>query len=255
MRLLLVSDLHANLAALRAVLADAAPRGFETVCCLGDMLGYGPRPREVLALLRELGGVCLLGNHDAWALQLARGETPLRGDGVVAQALRWQLGQLSEGDLAWLARCPEVCDHPDLLPGGTVRFRHGSPLSMLTYVDSLSSAREAFAGWDGKLCGVGHTHLPAVYATLNAPGGEWIKHQGLSAGGQIALPPGARVILNPGSVGQPRDGDPRASYALLDTARAVFEVFRVAYDVAETQAAVRAAGLPEVLGARLAVGK
>lgn len=253
MRLLLLSDIHANLAALEAVLADAGARGYDKVSCLGDALGYGPQPREVLACLRDLNAECVLGNHDLWALQLACGEGELRENSVVAGALRWQLERLTPEDLAWLASWPE-CRERDL--GGTLaRFRHGSPTSLLTYVNSVASARAAFAAWDGALCFVGHTHQAGVYAGLRAPGGEWAKHQPLTSGGPFTLPPGARVMLNPGSVGQPRDGDPRASYAVFDAEKRVFEVRRALYDVARTRTAIRAAGLPEVLGARLEVGK
>ena len=260
-RLLVLSDLHANWPALKAVLADAEKRGFDQVLCLGDALGYGPQPREVLGSLRELGASCVLGNHDVWALQLAgerEGVSGPREGGVVARALDYQLSQLTPDLLAWVAAWPEVCDAD--FGGRRLRLRHGSPTSLLAYVDSLGAAREAFAGWSGQTCLVGHTHVSAAYATLAAPSGEWVKHQPLSSGGRsvkehFMLPPGARAILNPGSVGQPRDGDARASYALFDAQRGIFEVVRAAYDIAATREAVRAAGLPDVLGARLEVGK
>ena len=250
MRLLLLSDIHANLAALEAALSDARERGFEQVVCLGDALGYGPQPREVLSRLRALEAGCVLGNHEWWALRLASGHGDVQEGGVVARALRWQLERLSPDDLAWVAGWPE-CREQELC-GVLTRFRHGSPLSLLTYVNSLSSARAAFAAWDGALCFVGHTHLPAAYASVRAPAGEWARHQKL---GRFALPPGARAILNPGSVGQPRDGDARASYGIFDAHTRVFEVYRAPYDVARTQAAIRAAGLPDALGTRLAVGQ
>lgn len=254
MRLLLLSDVHANLAALDAVLAHARARGFDRAIFLGDALGYGPQPAEVLAVLGELGAVCVQGNHDLWATRLSRGqEVALAPDGVVAQAIRWQLTRLSGQDVAWVASWPEGQDEG--WDGEIIRFRHGSPGSVLTYVNSLAAAREAFTEWDGRVCAVGHTHLPAVYASVRAPVGDWVKHQSLSDGGSFPVPPGARVVLNPGSVGQPRDGDPRASYGLYDTTRGLFEVRRVTYDVARTQKAVAAAGLPDVLAARLGVGK
>lgn len=253
-RLLLVSDIHANLAALDAVLEDAARHACARVLCLGDALGYGPQPAEVLARLQGLNAECILGNHDLWALELARGEDAgLREEGVVARALRWQVGQLPASALAWVGSWPEVRDED--FGGVPFRARHGSPASLLEYVNSLARAREAFAVWAGRFALVGHTHLAAAYVTLSAPSGEWIKHQSLAPGGRFPVPPGARVIFNPGSVGQPRDGDPRASYAVFDAARETFEVFRVPYDVDATRAAVRAAELPDVLGARLAVGQ
>ncbi|WP_041231325.1 metallophosphoesterase family protein [Deinococcus peraridilitoris] len=253
MRLLLLSDIHANLAALEAVLGDAERQVYDRVVCLGDVLGYGPQPREVLARLRDLNARCILGNHDLWALQLARGANRQAQDNVVMQVLHWQLQRLSSADLNGLAAWPEV--HDEELGGFTVRFRHGSPLSLLAYVSSLARAREAFAAWEGQVCFVGHTHLPGVYATVDAPPGEWVKHQSLSAGGRFLWAPRARLILNPGSVGQPRDGNPQASYGLFDIEQHTFEVFRVPYDVGFTQAALRSAGLPASLGARLAVGE
>ncbi|WP_034386222.1 metallophosphoesterase [Deinococcus sp. YIM 77859] len=250
MRLLLLSDIHANQPALTAVLRDAAVRGFDQVIHLGDALGYGPHPREVLSTLRALNATCLLGNHEQMLLAYADGRRP-GASSVVAAALLWQLEELTPAELAWVRTWPDGTDPP----GVDARCRHGTPLSLDDYTDSITAARDAFTRWPGRLAFVGHTHLPAVYATLKAPVGEWIKHQALTEGGAYLVPPAARVILNPGSVGQPRDGNPQASYALYDSVRGSFEVVRVPYDVARTQEAILAAGLPPVLAARLAIGK
>ncbi|GAA5514157.1 hypothetical protein Dcar01_02910 [Deinococcus carri] len=250
MRLLLLSDIHANYPALEAVLRDAEARRFDQVVHLGDALGYGPHPREVLTALRDLDARCLLGNHEQMLLEYAGGRREKQGS-VVSAALLWQLGRLSGSDLAWVRSWRDGVDDPDV----GARYRHGTPVSLDAYTDSVTAAREAFAQWQGRLAFVGHTHVPAVYATLNAPVGEWIKAQTFAEGGSYLVPPSARVILNPGSVGQPRDGNPHASYAIFDTGRGHFEVFRVPYDVARTQEAALAAGLPPVLAARLAIGK
>ncbi|EYB69021.1 metallophosphoesterase [Deinococcus phoenicis] len=250
MRLLLLSDIHANHTALEAVLRDAEARRFDQVVHLGDALGYGPHPREVLTTLRDLDALCLLGNHEQMLLDYADGRREKR-ESVVSAALLWQLERLSERDLAWVRTWRDGTDDPDV----GARYRHGTPVSLDAYTDSVTAAREAFAQWQGRLGFVGHTHVPAVYATLNAPVGEWIKHQAFPEGGSYPVPPGARLILNPGSVGQPRDGNPHASYAIFDSRRGHFEVFRVPYDVGRTQEAVLAAGLPPVLAARLAIGK
>ena len=249
MRLLLLSDIHANYPALEAVLSDAQARKYSHVVHLGDALGYGPHPREVLASLRDLEAVCIMGNHDRMLLDRADGLN-MRVS-IVSQALAWQLERMSERDLEWVRTWRDGIDDPDV----GARYRHGTPVSLDDYTDSVTAAREAFAGWHGRLGFVGHTHHPAVYATLNAPVGEWVKHQAFEDGGTYMVPPGARVILNPGSVGQPRDGNPKASYAVYDTARASFQVFRVAYDIGRVMADVQQAGLPEVLGARLLLGK
>ncbi|MFK7602218.1 MULTISPECIES: metallophosphoesterase family protein [Deinococcus] len=249
-RLLLISDIHANNTALGAVLKDASSRRYDQVIHLGDALGYGPNPREVLDVLRDLDAVCIMGNHDQMLLEYVDGKRATR-DSVVSLALRWQIERLSERDIGWVRTWRDGIDDPDV----GARYRHGTPVSLDDYTDSVAAAREVFGQWQGRLGFVGHTHVPAVYATLNAPTGEWIKGQLFHDGGSYMVPPTTRVILNPGSVGQPRDGNPRASYAIYDTARSHFEVFRVAYDIPRAQEASLEAGLPQVLAARLAVGK
>lgn len=257
MRLLLLSDIHANDAALAAVL-DHAQGKFDQVVSLGDALGYGPNPVEVLGRLRELAAAYptrfVLGNHDAYALHLASLSTlggELAMNSLAREVIEWQLTQLMPADLKWVLSWQDGIEDA---PHG-IRFRHGSPTTLDTYVDSLTVAREAFQDWLGHIGFVGHTHLPAVYATLNAPVGEWVKHQAFPTGGSYMVPPSARVILNPGSVGQPRDGHPEASYATFDVARKQFKVYRVPYDIARTQADVARAGLPDVMGARLSLGQ
>ncbi|QFP75522.1 metallophosphoesterase [Deinococcus sp. AJ005] len=249
-RLLLLSDIHANNTALGAVLKDASSRRYDQVIHLGDALGYGPNPREVLDVLRDLDAVCIMGNHDQMLLEYVDGKRATR-DSVVSLALRWQIERLSERDIGWVRTWRDGIDDPDV----GARYRHGTPVSLDDYTDSVAAAREAFGQWQGRLGFVGHTHVPAVYATLNAPTGEWIKGQLFHDGGSYMVPPTTRVILNPGSVGQPRDGNPRASYAIYDTSRSHYEVFRVAYDIPRAQEASLEAGLPQVLAARLAVGK
>ncbi|SMB88468.1 metallophosphoesterase family protein [Deinococcus hopiensis] len=249
-RLLLLSDIHANYPALEAVLKDAEPRHFDAVVHLGDALGYGPFPREVLNTLRDIDATCLLGNHEQMLLEYADNRREKR-DSVVSAPLLWQLARLSKLDLALIRGWRDGVDDPAL----GARFRHGTPVSLDVYTDSVPAARDAFARWQGRLGFVGHTHVAAVYATLNAPVGEWIKVQPFPEGGSYLVPPSARLILNPGSVGQPRDGNPNASYGIYDSARGLFEVFRVPYNVERTQEAILAAGLPPVLATRLAIGK
>ncbi len=249
-RLLLLSDIHANFTALQAVLKDASSRRYDQVIQLGDALGYGPHPREVLDALRDMDAVCIMGNHDQMMLDITDGRKDNK-DSVVTLALRWQLARLAERDIAWVRTWRDGIDDPDV----GARYRHGTPLSLDEYTDSVTAARDAFQQWQGRLAFVGHTHIPAVYATLISPVGEWIKAQPFSEGGSYMVPPTTRVILNPGSVGQPRDGNPKASYAIYDSTRAHFEVFRVPYDIQRAQEAALEAGLPQVLAARLAIGK
>ena len=249
-RLLLLSDIHANHAALEAVLRDAETRRYDRAVHLGDAVGYGPHPQAVLDTLRDLDATCILGNHDRMLLEYADHRREFK-ESVVSAALRWQLSRLGEREVNWVRTWRDGVDDPDV----GARYRHGTPTSLDDYMDSVNAARDAFAQWQGRLGFVGHTHMPGVYATLNAPVGEWIKAQPFPDGGSYLVPPSARVILNPGSVGQPRDGNPGASYAIFDTARGSFEVRRVPYDIASTQAAILEAGLPQVLAARLAIGK
>jgi len=254
-RLLLLSDIHANHTALEAVVQDAGARGFDRVVQLGDALGYGPHPGEVLATLRGLNATSVLGNHEQMLLAQAHGQpgrwADLRPGSVVTAALRWQRERLPAEDLAWVGSWPDGLDDPVV----GARYRHGTPLSLDAYTDSVTAAREAFAGWVGRLAFVGHTHVPGVYSALHAPVGEWVKFQALREGGRFPVPPGTRVILNPGSVGQPRDGNPQASYGIFDAEEGVFEVHRVPYDIGRAQTAALEAGLPPVLAARLALGK
>ncbi len=133
---------------------------------------------------------------------------------------------------------------------------HGSPREKFEYTDSIVVARTSFERWKGRLAFVGHTHIPAVYSTLEGPTGEWTKQNALRDDrSRLVFPPRGRWIANPGSVGQPRDGNPKASYGIYDDERHLFEVFRVEYDVAGTQRDIRAAGLPEPLALRLTIGK
>lgn len=251
MRLLLLSDIHANVVALQAVLKDAENRRYDQVVHLGDAVGYGPHPHDVVETLREIDATCIVGNHDHMLLGYADGTRPYK-ESVVAAALKWQLTRLTERDIELIRSWLDGIDDTEI----GARYRHGTPTSLDEYLDSTPAAREAFAQWQGRLGFVGHTHTPAVYATLsNAPVDTWIKSQTFQDGGSYMIPPNVRVIMNPGSVGQPRDGNPHASYAVFDSTRRVFEVHRVEYDVVRTQEAIMEAGLPQVLAARLAIGK
>ncbi|HEX2864878.1 MAG TPA: metallophosphoesterase family protein [Deinococcales bacterium] len=255
MRVLLLADIHANAASLEAVLADASSRGFDRAAFLGDAVGYGPNPGFVLDRLEDLNATCILGNHDTWLLETAAG---LAGTelGLVGEALRWQLAQLEDRHLRQLRAWPHRAALP--LPGRVpvAELLHGSPRDDFEYLDSIALARGAFGAWPGKLAFVGHTHLPGVYATLEGPVGEWVKHHGLHEDHlNLRFPPLARWIVNPGSAGQPRDGDPRASYAIYDDAAETVSIHRVAYDVDRTMAEARAAGLPDFFALRLAVGR
>lgn len=245
MRVLIVSDIHANLPALEAVLADAGQRGgFEAVWCLGDTVGYGAQPNECVERIRQLEAVCLAGNHDLGAL----GKISLdEFNDYAAAANRWTGEVLTAENRAFL----------DGLPSKLVveewTLAHGTPREPVwEYLISQGIAAEAFRalGTDWGL--VGHSHLPLIAE----------RQPGRSLRATIdALKPateqrlaGRTVIFNPGSVGQPRDHDPRAAYALLDRSAGVFTLHRVLYDVGLAQELIIDAGLPRVLADRLEEG-
>jgi predicted phosphodiesterase len=263
-RFLMLADIHANIEALDAVLEDAKPRQYDMVIFLGDAVGYGPDPGAVIDKLEELGARCILGNHEAMMLGFPNAEVL---DGPAGQAIRWQRERLSIRQLDRLRKYTErrkysgsgnqeaVSSATEGIPNEFFMV-HGSPFNVFDYIDNLGNARAAFTAWGGRLAFVGHTHKPGVYATINGPTGEWTRWQGMEdAHNRLAMPPKARWIANPGSVGQPRDGNPHASYGIYDYAKGVFEVHRVKYDLEITQQKIRAAGLPDMLAARLEVGK
>ena len=265
MRFLMLADIHANLEALEAVLEDARTRSYETIIFLGDAVGYGPDPGAVIDKLEALNARCILGNHEAMMLGLPNAEVL---DGPAGQAIRWQRERLSVPQLEILRKWPErrkyssnssndlnLTNASEGIPAEFFMV-HGSPKNLFDYIDNLANARAAFADWGGRLAFVGHTHKPGVYATINSPNGEWTRWQGMEdEHNRLPMPPKARWIANPGSVGQPRDGNPYASYGIYDYAKGMFEVHRVKYDLETTQQKIRAANLPDMLAARLEVGK
>lgn len=246
MKILVVADIHANLAALQAVLAAAPP--VDTVWNLGDTVGYGPWPSETMALMASLHPrVWLAGNHDLAAI----GRLDLATFNPIARAAaEWTGWHLSGEDRGFLATLPS------LAIAERVTQAHGSPREPVwEYVSSPEMAAAMFDFFETPGCLVGHTHVPLVVVQRND-----------GAAGAISEPPafrdrdqlnlvGARWLINPGSVGQPRDGDPRASFAVFDVERQTLTNHRVAYDIARTQREMAAAGLPRLLRERLSFGR
>jgi len=242
MRVLILSDIHANRVALEAVLADAS--GYEAVWCLGDLVGYGPDPNECVEQVRSLPQLtCLVGNHDKAVL----GEVDLGVFNFDASlALRWTRKAVSEETLDYLRRLPEWEQF------GEFTLVHGSPREPVwEYILDRFIARENFPLFKTAYCLVGHTHTPVIYRET-VPSGDCLEEPPSYARPRALN--GQRLIINPGSVGQPRDSNPQAAYALLDTEALVWEHRRVPYDVLETQRRMRAAQLPERLVQRLALG-
>lgn len=242
MKALVISDVHSNLVALEAVLADAT--GYEAIWNLGDTIGYGPKPRECIDMMVDhFADPVLVGNHDLACI----GEVDISEFNPVAQvASRWTSLQLGMDHRAYLADLPAitVAEHYTLT--------HGSPRSPVwEYVTSAAVAAENFEAFDTDVCFIGHTHI-AMYAIQIDPGGP-VELHALRDGETLDLIK-ARFIINPGSVGQPRDRDPRAAYSILDTAMGTITAHRVEYDIAATQRQMALSSLPEVLIARLAHG-
>jgi len=244
-RIAVLSDVHANLAALRYVLDDAERLGaLDGVWSLGDFVGYGPQPNEVLALLRTYQLKAVSGNHDLAAVGAIDTDD---FNPAAAAASRWGAETLTDDNVAFLSGLQPILHDPET----RVVCCHGSlRWPAWEYVLSEEAALAQFELMDVPWSFVGHTHIPLVIE--ERPDGD-LRARHLSHGDSVKLGD-RRLILNPGGVGQPRDGDPRASYAILDTAAATVELHRVAYPIAETQALMQAAGLPETLIRRLERG-
>lgn len=239
MRYAVLSDIHGNLAALRAVLARLG--SVDAVWCLGDTVGYGPNPNECVDLVRRQAAICLAGNHD-WAAAAKTDLDSFNPD--AAKAIAWTRRQLTAENLAYLAGLPS------LLRQDQMTLVHGSPRDPIwEYVLSVQAARENFPRFDTPCCLVGHTHRPAVFREAEGA----VKQVALMNGAPLPIATG-RFIINPGSVGQPRDGDPRSSYLLLDTAAETVRFMRVPYDIEETQTQMLLARLPARLTTRLEFG-
>jgi predicted phosphodiesterase len=242
-RIAVLSDIHSNLEALDAVLARATAERAGATLVLGDIVGYGADPQAVVERLVELPNVTLIaGNHDLAAT--ARFDTSWFNSAAEA-AIRWTETVLDEGASQVLAK---------LEPRGNTRdalLVHGSVVDPASeYVFSVEQAEESFDAEDFALCFFGHTHMPTLFERT-ADGARGIV---LDDGRTIRLED-ARYMINPGSVGQPRDSDPRAAFLLYDTETRQATVHRVEYDIERAQAKIRDAGLPPALADRLAVGR
>lgn len=241
MRILVLSDIHANLTALESVITDAGL--VDAVWCLGDVVGYGPDPNECIALLRGQANLtCLLGNHDAAVLGRIQLET-FNHD--ARRSIEWIQEIISEESYLFLNTLPEKTQVEN------VTLAHGSPRNPVwEYVLDLYNASQNFNHFDTQICMVGHTHLPIAYITMENPRDvRWVIPM---EGETIHID--SRAILNPGSAGQPRDHDPRASYAIFDSEQNNWQIHRVAYDIRSVQKRIRAADLPPRHALRLTEG-
>jgi len=260
--LAILSDIHSNLDALERTLGRLKIMeitNFKKMVCLGDIVGYGAQPKECVAIARNFA-VCVKGNHESY---LAPGASLRRVNPHARQAIEYTKEILANGDtdaLRWLTSLPD--EHVQKTPRGlTIRLSHYAPNSDNGYVRNKEEAARAFEGMDPsiKITFVGHTHQAALMVLRSDGKADYLpaedvkKHFGWDT--PITLDPDEQWIVNVGSVGQPRDGDPRASVVLYDFLAHEIKFVRVDYDVEKTQAKIREAGLPEHLAARLAKGE
>ncbi|HSK10031.1 MAG TPA: metallophosphoesterase family protein [Vicinamibacterales bacterium] len=246
MRYLILSDIHGNLQALESVLA-AVP-DWDRLLVLGDLVGYGAQPNEVVDRIRALEPQAIVrGNHDKVAAGLENADT---FNPAARGAALWTASVLSEENRAYLAGLPMG----PVLVDDLVEICHGSPRDEDAYIFGEGDLAEAFASLRRPVCFFGHTHYPMA-VTLTPEGELDMIRQG--AGDQPAVPleGRGRLLVNPGAVGQPRDGDPRAACALLDTGEGEVRLLRIPYPAEEAHDRILATGLPRVLAQRLLVGR
>ena len=240
MKVAVISDVHANLEALEAVLADARANGAETFWCLGDIVGYGADPDAVVETIRALGSPAVAGNHD-WA---ACGLTSTRQfNRHAAAAAEWTARTMKPENLDWLKALPLV----ERVEG--VLLVHATPSEPAAwhYCMVVEDAIDEMESYREDLCLIGHSHVPGAFERHD----DEVRY---TRAEELVLRPGRQYMVNVGSVGQPRDGDKRAAYALYDTVECRIRHVRVEYPIAAAQAKIIAAGLPQWLASRLADG-
>lgn len=243
MRYLVITDIHANIEALDVCLADALPRGYDRILVLGDIVGYGPDPNAVIDRVVALNPSAIVrGNHDKIALGLQEAE----GFNASARAAaEWTLNSLTPEHREWLIKLPQGPTVVD----DCVEICHGSPVDEDEYIFDELDARRAIDFSSQRLCLFGHTHVAIAFKLTGRAIGA------APSGDSFEIETDSKYLVNPGSVGQPRDSDPRAAYLIYDASAQRIETYRHEYPVAQTQAKMAAAGLPEPLIRRLAAGR
>jgi predicted phosphodiesterase len=245
-RYLILSDMHANWDAFEAVLRRARRKRFDAVLVLGDLVGYGGAPNQVVEAVRRLGPRLwtVRGNHDKVVAGIDSGGN---FNQTALAAAQWTTGRLTPANLRYVRELPKG----PLQVEERLAICHGSPLDEDTYVFSDVDAWEIFSRFQMPVTFFGHTHIPSLF---------WLEGRILGvralrgASGRIKLDPGGRYLINPGSIGQPRDRDPRAAYMTYDSERGIVHWYRIPYPIAEAQRRIRKAGLPGTLADRLTVG-
>lgn len=245
MQFLIISDLHANWHALEAVLADAEGKYEQIVCC-GDIVGYNPQPGQVLDWVRDRCVAVIRGNHDKVIAGLENWDW---FNEVAQAAARWSIGELSPEQLEYLRQLPQ-----GPVPVDGFQIWHGSPADEDEYITMPMEAAPRFAQIAGTLGFFGHTHLQGGFFSKFGRIGMIPQVRLREREEFLQLEPDVIYMINPGSVGQPRDRDPRAAYALYDSEQRLVTFRRVAYPAQKTADEIREAGLPDVLGLRLLAG-
>ena len=241
MRYAIISDVHSNLESLNVMLAML--QSDDGLLCMGDIVGYGPNPNECVELVRQRATEVVLGNHDVAATDNFGVEY---FNPVARNAIEWTQRAISKESVDWLNTLSYEIRTPEYL------MVHGAPKNYFEYILDKRAASRAFKNTEAPLIFAGHTHI-ADYYRLNAD--DTIDHAHMQNGGSLELSEGARYIINAGSVGQPRDLNPKAAFGWYDDKQRTIEWVRYDYPIGEVQQKIRAAGLPEALATRLEVGR
>jgi len=241
MKYAIISDIHANLEAFEAVLEDIKKEGAEKCVCVGDIVGYGANPHECIELVRKHCLLCVAGNHDFATIEKTNIEF---FNQYARQATLWTRQHITEEDRKYLESLPLVADVDDLFT-----VVHGTLYApaLFDYIQTTFDAYLSLQVLQKPLCFVGHSHVPISFFLDDAVT--------YSTDSVIRLKPGVKAIINVGAVGQPRDDDPRAAYAIYDTEKNLVVIKRIEYDVEKAVKKIRDAGLPEILGERLRYGR
>jgi predicted phosphodiesterase len=246
MRYLILSDIHANREALEAVLGSVRRKRWDKAVVLGDVVGYGANPNQAIEAVRSLKPmVAIRGNHDKVCSGVENGEMFNR---VALQAAMWTRRKLTRSNLRWLNSLPEG----PAIVDGLFAVAHGTPIDEDAYIFGEIEALNVFRQTTFPLCFFGHSHFPVIFG-LSPDAIQTVLTEPPAF--RFRLEPGVRYLVNPGSIGQPRDGNPLASFALFDSDTRTVTIYRVPYAIGRTQRKILAAGLPRPLADRLSVGR
>ena len=246
MRYLIVSDIHSNKEALEAVLSSVRRKRWDKTIFLGDLVGYGANPNQAVDMLRSLRPLAAIrGNHDKVCSGIEDGELFNR---IALEAAMWTRKKLTKSNLKWLKALPQG----PMVVDGTFAIAHGTPIDEDAYIFGEIEALNVFRNTDYSLCFFGHSHFPVVFGLSSEAITTVLT---VAPSFRIKLKPGVRYLVNPGSVGQPRDGNPLTSFAMYDSDSKVVTIHRIPYRLRSAQDKILKAGLPRPLADRLAIGR